>query len=199
MVSADGQRLVRLGSEADIRRRLRDGCFTPKSRHQITARPKVGRLADRLAAMAQRRAQLPHRWTPHRPVVPPEGWVFRRPRNRQALNRACEIASQKKPTVPPGGPFVADVWLKLLLFGGIALHVKVITSSPCLTTLVATRTSRLTPLVATRTSCFTPLVATCAPPLTPFHTGRCWSGRYWSGRCWSGRCWSGWLCLSLGI
>ncbi|MFZ1150380.1 MAG: hypothetical protein WAR76_11685, partial [Xanthobacteraceae bacterium] len=101
--------------------------------------------------------------------------------------------------LPPGGPFVADVWLKLLLFGGIALHVKVITFSPCLTTLVATRTSRLTTLVATRTSCFTPLVATCAPPLTPFHTGRCWSGRYWSGRCWSGRCWSSWLCLSLGI
>jgi hypothetical protein len=112
MVSADGQRLVRLGSEADIRRRLRDGCFTPKSRHQITARPKVGRLADRLAAMAQRRAQLPHRWTPHRPVVPPEGWVFRRPRNRQALNRACEIASQKKPT-----EFCRPVGHSLLMYG----------------------------------------------------------------------------------
>jgi predicted dithiol-disulfide oxidoreductase (DUF899 family) len=37
---------------------------------------EVGRLADRLAAMAQRRAQLPHRWTPHRPVVPREGRVF---------------------------------------------------------------------------------------------------------------------------
>jgi len=35
--------------------------------------------------MAQRRAQLPHRWTPHRPVVPREGRVFWRPRNRQAL------------------------------------------------------------------------------------------------------------------
>jgi hypothetical protein len=41
----------------------------------------VGGLADWLAATAQRRAQLPHRWTRHRPVVPHEGPVFRRPRN----------------------------------------------------------------------------------------------------------------------
>jgi hypothetical protein len=110
------------------------------------------------------------------------------------------------PSSAPGGPFVADVWLELLLFGGFAgLHVKVITFSPCLTTHVASGAPCLTPLVATRTSRFTPLVATCAPRLTPFHTGRCWSGRCWSGRCWSGRCWSDWLwlwlwlCLSLSI
>ena len=48
----------------------------------------VGGLAGRLATTAERRAPLPHRWTSHRPVAPPEGWVFGRPRNRQALNRA---------------------------------------------------------------------------------------------------------------
>ena len=121
---------------------------------------------------------------------------------REESREHCEIASLKnnKPT-----EFCArwaircNVRLELLLFCGFALHVKVIAFSPCLTTLVATRTSRFTPLVATRTSGFTPLVATCAPPLTPFHTGRCWSGRRRSGGCWSGGCWSGWLCLSLSI
>jgi hypothetical protein len=37
--------------------------------------------AERLIA----RAQLPHQWTSHRPVASPEGWVFGRPGNRQAL------------------------------------------------------------------------------------------------------------------
>ena len=50
----------------------------------------VGGLARRLAATAERPAQLPHRWTSHRPVAPPEGRVFRRPGNRHALNRAPE-------------------------------------------------------------------------------------------------------------
>ena len=40
------------------------------------------------------------------------------------------------PSSAPGGPFVADVWLELLLFCGFALHVKVI-SAPGLTTPIA--------------------------------------------------------------
>jgi hypothetical protein len=113
-------------------------------------------------------------------------------RRRGGSWRTLRNCLAKKTTGPPssapGGPFVADVWLELLLFCGFALHVKVI-SAPGLTTLHAAGAPCLTPLVATRTSRFTPLVATCAPLLTPFHTGRCWSGG----------CWSDWLCLSFSI
>ena len=48
----------------------------------------VGELAGRLAATAQRRAPLPHRWTSHRPMASRQGRVFRRPGNRRALNQS---------------------------------------------------------------------------------------------------------------
>src|ERR1700730_12987348 len=41
--------------------------------------------------MVERRAQLPYRWTSHRPVAPREGRAFGRPWNRPALNRACYV------------------------------------------------------------------------------------------------------------
>jgi len=88
------------------------------------------------------------------------------------------------PSPAPGGPFVVDEWLKLLLFDGFAgLHVNLITFSPSFPTLHATGAPRVTTLGAT-----------CAPLVAPFHTGRCWSGG-----CWSRGCWSDWLCLSLSI
>jgi hypothetical protein len=40
------------------------------------------------ATAAERRAPLPYRWTSHPPVVSPEGRVFGRPGNQQALNGA---------------------------------------------------------------------------------------------------------------
>jgi hypothetical protein len=83
-----------------------------------------------------------------------------------------------------GGPFVANGWLELLLFRGIALS-----SAPRLTSHLASVAPRLTSFVATGAPRLTSFVATCAPRLTPVHTGRCWS----CGR------WSGCLCLSLSI
>src|SRR5262245_23087378 len=76
----------------DAARRRGDGqqlCFT---RHDgLRAAGDVGGLADRLATTVERRARLPYRWTSHRPVVSPEGRVFGRPGNRQALNRAYHV------------------------------------------------------------------------------------------------------------
>src|SRR5439155_15072135 len=51
----------------------------------LRAAGDVGGLADRLATTVEKRAPLLYRWTSHRPVVSPEGRVFRRPGNRQAL------------------------------------------------------------------------------------------------------------------
>jgi hypothetical protein len=45
-------------------------------------------LADRLATTVQRQTAYPYRWASHCPMVSPEGRVFGRPGNRQALNRA---------------------------------------------------------------------------------------------------------------
>jgi hypothetical protein len=107
-----------------------------------------------------------------------------------------------------GGPFVADRWLELLLFCGIALHVKLISFSPRLTTLRATGVPRLTSpragVVAGLTSPragVVPRLTTLLPAgglfLTLLHTGH-WL--HWlSGRCRSGWCRSGWLHLSLSI
>src|SRR5262249_15259156 len=64
----------------------------------------MGGLTDRLATTAGRRAPIPCRWTSHRPVAAPEGRVFRRPRNRQALNRArppLDAACRKRDRFPP--------------------------------------------------------------------------------------------------
>jgi hypothetical protein len=92
----------------------------------------------------------------------------------------------KKTTGPPSFASMGHSLLmygpNLLLFCGVALHVKII-AAPRFTTHLASVAPRLTSLVATG-----------APRLTPVHTGRCWSG--W---CWSGWCWSGWLCLRLSI
>ena len=55
---------------------------------RLRAAGDVGGLAGRLATTAERQAQLPYRWTSHRPVASPEGRVFRRSGGRQALNRA---------------------------------------------------------------------------------------------------------------
>jgi hypothetical protein len=107
-----------------------------------------------------------------------------------------------------GGPFVADRWLELLLFCGIALHVKLISFSPRLTTLRATGVPRLTSPRAGVVAGFTtpragvvPRLTTLLPAgglfLTLLHTGH-WL--HWlSGRCRSGWCRSGWLHLSLSI
>ena len=72
----------------DEARRRGDGQQLPFARPDgLRAAGEVGRLAGRLATMAGTRAPLPYRWTSHRPVASPEGRVFGRPRNRQALNR----------------------------------------------------------------------------------------------------------------
>jgi predicted dithiol-disulfide oxidoreductase (DUF899 family) len=47
----------------------------------------VGGLADRLAKTVERQPSYPYRWTSHHPLVSPEGRVFGRAGNRQALNR----------------------------------------------------------------------------------------------------------------
>jgi hypothetical protein len=76
----------------DEARRRGDGQqlrVTPLDR--LRAAGEVGGLAGRLAKVVERQAQLPHRWTSHHPVASPEGWVFGRPGNRQALNRVYQF------------------------------------------------------------------------------------------------------------
>ena len=101
----------------------------------------------------------------------------------------------------------------LLLFCGIALHVKLIGFSPCLTTPRAACLPRLATFHASGVPCFTTLVASVVPRLTTrLPTGLLFltllhtvlhivlhTGRWLSGRCWSGGCRSGWLRLSLSI
>jgi len=55
----------------------------------LTVYGEVGGFADRLAATVFRQAEFPYRWTSHHAVVSPEGRIFGRPGNRQALKRAC--------------------------------------------------------------------------------------------------------------
>src|SRR5436305_5804453 len=95
--------------------------------------------------------------------------------------------------------------------GGIALHVKLITFSPRLTTLRASVVPSLTPDLARVVPRFTPLLAGIVPRLmtrlptgglllTLLHTGHWLHWLHWlSGRCRSGWCRSGWLHLSFSI
>ena len=67
-------------------RRRGDGQQLPAARpDRLRAAGDVGGLADRLATTVGRQAAYAYRWTSHRPVVSPEGRVFGRPGNRQAL------------------------------------------------------------------------------------------------------------------
>src|SRR5258707_15162874 len=50
---------------------------------------QIGNSSSR-KVYAEDQAACPYRWTSHRPVVSPEGRVFGRPGNRQALNRAYQ-------------------------------------------------------------------------------------------------------------
>jgi len=84
--------------------------------------------------------------------------------------------------------------LDLLLFCGIALHVKIIAFSPRLATFHASGVPCLTMFCASVAPRLMTLLLTGLLFLTLLHTGR-----RWSCRCWSGWCWSGWLHLSLSI
>src|SRR5438094_3213048 len=73
----------------DDARRRGDGQQLPVGRlDRLWAAGDVGGPAHRLATMVGRQAAYAYRWTSHLPVVSPEGQVFGRPGNRQALNRA---------------------------------------------------------------------------------------------------------------
>ena len=71
--------------DVDARRRG-DGQQLPAARpDRLRAAGDVGGLAHRLATTVGRQAAYAYRWTSHLPVVSPEGRVFGRPGNRQAL------------------------------------------------------------------------------------------------------------------
>jgi Bacterial protein of unknown function (DUF899) len=70
----------------DEARRRGDGQQLPPARpDRLWAAGDVGGLARRLATTAGRRARLPDRRASHCPMAAPEGRLFRRPGNRQAL------------------------------------------------------------------------------------------------------------------
>src|SRR5262249_43255407 len=101
-----------------------------------------------------------------------------------------QAATQKWPTeFCVGGPLVADGGLELLLFCGVALHVKIIAFSPRLMTFHASGVPCLTMFCASVAPRLMKLLLTGLLFLTLLHTGRRWSCR----------CWSGWLHLSLSI
>src|SRR6516164_9540035 len=105
-----------------------------------------------------------------------------------------ELSLNNRPTeLCAGGPFVANGWLDLLLFCGIALHVKIIGFSPRLATFHAGGVPCLTMFCASVAPRLMKLLLT-GLFLTLLHTGH-----RWSGRCRSAWCWSGWLHLSLSI
>src|SRR5215469_5226093 len=104
------------------------------------------------------------------------------------------FASPKKIGPPRPRRAIANGWLDLLLFCGIALHVKIIAFSPRLTTFHASGVPCLTMFCASVAPRLMTLLLTGLLFLTLLHTGH-----RWSGRCWSGWCWSGWRCLSLSI
>ena len=71
--------------DVDARRRG-DGQQLPAARpDRLRAAGDVGGLAHRLATTVGRQAAYAYRWTSHLAVVSPEGRVFGRPGNRQAL------------------------------------------------------------------------------------------------------------------
>src|SRR6516165_304601 len=92
---------------------------------------------------------------------------------RQAAGAFIRAKNNRPTEFCVDGPLVANGWLELLLFSGVALHVKII-AVPRLTSHLASVAPRLPSLVAAG-----------APRLTPVHTGRCWSGWRWSGWRWS--------------
>ena len=72
-------------------------CLRDARLDRVRAAGDVGGLADRLATTVYRQPGYAYRWTSHRPVGSPEGRVFRRPRNRQGLNRKLSFCSHGEP------------------------------------------------------------------------------------------------------
>jgi hypothetical protein len=126
---------------------------------------------------------------------------------RQAAGAVASLKQQAHRVLRPMGLSLLTYGSELLLFCDIALHVKLITFSPRLTTHRAAIVPRLTTPRAGVVPRLTTLRATGMPRLTTLlPTGLLFlivlhTGHWLSGRCWSEWCWSrsGWLYLSLSI